>query len=200
MTLKHFLPLVLIIGIAYWIFSSSSPLPLAIIFAVVIHEVGHYLFSLINNSKLKSFKIRACGFSLGGSRLGSSYLSEASIAFGGPLFSLLSSLIASLGTSPAMLLFGEVSLAFGVFNLLPIDGFDGEKILRCLLLSFLSIKPATIICECASFLSAFFVWCISVYQMIRSGREVTFFIFSAITFFGLFLKAPKERICEIIKE
>ena len=192
--------LLLIIGSFFWMGASRSAIPFYTIVAIIIHELGHSVLWFITSGTKPTLSFQAGGLLLRSGSSCVSYAKEASIALGGPAFNLLSARAVSQFTSRDLQEFGSISLGLAALNLLPIDEFDGGRIASSILHLILPFSIAERICDVLSFLSVFFIWSLSVYVLIKTGRNVSFFIFSAIIFLKLFLPTHRKSICEIIKE
>lgn len=191
---------ILITGILLWIILSDTPESLLTLSAVFIHELGHLCASLICKNSFNRISFQSGGLKLSGNSAYSSYSSEAIIAFAGPFFNLVSALTFMSARSSMGIFFRQVSLALALLNLFPIKEFDGGRILRCIFNLLLPIEYSEKICEIFSFLALFFIWSISVYVILKTNRNVSALVFSAMIFLKMIKKSPQKRICEIIKE
>ena len=108
--------------------------------AVAVHEAGHILAIRALGGRIESLRLTGVGAVLRTRRAGlCSYREECLVALAGPLASLLLALGAGtwarvFGGADAYLLTG-ISLAQGVFNLLPAGPLDGGRVLRRVLLA-----------------------------------------------------------------
>lgn len=112
--------------------------------ATALHETGHLFAFLICGERLPAFSGRRFGLLLTPQGGTLSYKKELLIAAAGPLFNLL----ACLALIPAMragqateanFCFFALNLLTAAFNLLPITGFDGGRVLSAAL--YLSLSP-----------------------------------------------------------
>lgn len=173
---------------AIWLTTASSPRAMLTAAAILIHEVGHVVASLLIGNKLSKFFVGAAGLSLSVNRGYRSYFEEAFVAYCGPCFNFLSVLLCmAFSRSENVLFFAGVSLALGVLNLLPIKDFDGGRITEAFLYGTLRYNTAYRVSEIISFLSLFFLWSLSVYGILRSGNNLTLFFFSIILFSKMLL-------------
>lgn len=191
---------VFITGIILWVILSKTAEPLLTLAAVFIHELGHICASVIYRNGFNKLSFQSGGLKLSGNSEYQSYSAEAVIAFTGPFFNLVSALAFISAKSDMGIFFRQVSLALALLNLFPIREFDGGCVLRCILNLILPIELSEKICELLSFLALFFIWSISVYLVLKTNRNVSSLVFSAMIFFRIIKKSPSERICEIIKE
>lgn len=148
--------------------------------AAALHEVGHLLAA-----HFLKIPIRAMRFDLLGARIDVkgrilSYGEEWLLCMSGPLFSLLFSLIGSFFWSHTKLAiaFSCASLLLGLLNLLPIQTFDGGRMLECALLSFTTPKKTGAILRGCTFLFLWLLWAFSAYLMIKIADGISLFFFT----------------------
>ena len=79
------------------------------------------------------------------------------------------------------------SLSLGVFNLIPVGGFDGGRILSGLLHKLLPPTLAEGVAGAASFVSVLCLWMLSVWLLLRTGTSLSLFVFSCCLFGMLFV-------------
>ena len=187
-------------GFILWLATSKSFEPLLILTAVFLHECGHIAASIMCQNQFNKLSLQSGGLLLSGNFAYSSYSSEAIIAFAGPFFNLVSALAFFSAKCGLPLFFRQASSALALLNLLPIQDFDGGRILRSLLSYLLPFEYVEKLCGIFSFLALFFIWSISVYVILKTGKNISSLVFSAMIFFGILKKADRKRICEIIKE
>jgi Zn-dependent protease len=106
-----------------WFFPFFQGIFLGLV-AMVLHEAGHLLAALAVGIKIRGVGLRWKG--LYTVREAGPPAKNLLVSLAGPLTNLL--LILSWHWSPT---FGLANLCFGVCNLLPIGGSDGERVLRC---------------------------------------------------------------------
>ena len=94
--------------------------------------------------------------------------------------SLFFSLIGSFFWSHTRLAiaFSCASLLLGTLNLLPIQTFDGGRMLECALSSFVSPKRTSDILRGCTFLFLWLLWAFSAYLMIKIADGVSLFFFT----------------------
>ena len=170
---------------------SHAYLSLAAFISAAIHELGHILAA------------RKCSISLGEMRLGifgaqitpktslCSYKNEILLAIAGPLANLLTATLLLLLCNESEGFWGmlfQTSLFLGILNLLPIDDFDGGRILRCSLLLFFSPQRVSSILQVISFILVLSLWIFSVYLLLRASASLSLFTFSLSLFCKTFLK------------
>ena len=150
------------------------------ILAAVLHEVGHLVAA-----RFLKIPIRAMRFDLLGARIDVkgrilSYGEEWLLCISGPLASLVASLVGSLFWSHTGLAvaFSCASLILGLLNLLPIQTFDGGRMLECALLSFTTPQRVTSILRGCTFLFLWLLWAFSAYLMIKIADGISLFFFT----------------------
>ena len=115
-------------------FDSLSVSILTLISALV-HEWGHILFaSLVKRGDISLPRATLLGLKIDTGRL-LSYKEEVMTALGGPLINLVIFVLTLpfFGGSEYIFTFGIINLFTALTNLLPIRGYDGERIIRSLL-------------------------------------------------------------------
>ena len=169
-----------IIYLLWMLLSDKSGIAAMSILAAALHEVGHLLAA-----RLLKIPIRAMRFDLLGARIDVkgrilSYGEEWLLCMAGPLSSLLFSLLGSFFWSHTKLaiVFSCASLLLGLLNLLPIQTFDGGRMLECALLSFTSPKKVGSILRGCTFLFLWLLWAFSAYLMIKIADGISLFFFT----------------------
>ena len=194
---KRFLiqPLALVY-LAWLLLSDKSGIAAMSLLAAALHEGGHLLAA-----KWMHIPIRAMRFDFLGARIDVkgrilSYGEEWLLCMSGPLASLVFSLVGSLFWSHGKLaiIFSCASLLLGLLNLLPIQTFDGGRMLECALLSFTTPKKAGNILRGCTFLFLWLLWAFSAYLIIKISDGISLFFFTItllVRFFevGIFKKA-----------
>ena len=178
---KRFLIQPLALIYLFWmVFCDKSGIALMSFLAAALHELGH-----LTAAGLMHIPIRAMRFDLLGARIDIkgrilSYGEEWLLCMSGPLSSLLFSLLGSLfwKHSPLALVFSCASLLLGLLNLLPIQTFDGGRMLECALLSFTTPQRAGSILRGCTFLLLWLLWAFSAYLMLKGADGISLFFFS----------------------
>jgi len=140
----------------------NSEVVLPFFLAAALHESGHLLVLRLLRKPAREMVLGFSGAVLETPPLG--YREEFLAAAAGPLASLLLGLI-----TPLWPLLGLWSLALGCFNLLPIPGLDGGRMLRCLALLHLSPEGAGRLTRFAALLTALGIWGTAVYCSLPGG-------------------------------
>jgi Zn-dependent protease len=169
---------------------SPSLLSLCTILAAFLHELGH-----IGAASLCGIHLRECQIGIYGAGLvpdGNvySYGQEIFLCLCGPLVNFICASVGIWflqGESAFWEGFVFSSLALGVLNLLPIQGFDGARILNALLSKICLPRVTERITSVLSFLFVFLLWCCSIYLLLRFAASLSLFIFSLSLFCRIFL-------------
>ena len=162
--------------------------------AAGLHEIGHILAA----SAMK-IPIGAMRFDLLGARIDVkgrmlSYGEEWLLCASGPLSSLAFSLIGSFfwSHSGLAIAFSCASLLLGLLNLLPIQTFDGGRMLECVLLSFASPQKTSAILRGCTFFFLWFLWAFSAYLMIKIADGISLFFFT-LTLLARFFESREQK-------
>ena len=148
--------------------------------AAGLHEIGH----LIAASAME-IPIGAMRFDLLGARIDVkgrmlSYGEEWLLCASGPFSSLVFSVIGSFFWSHTSLAvaFSCASLLLGLLNLLPIQTFDGGRMLECALLSFTTPQKTGSVLRGCTFFFLWLLWAFSAYLMIKIADGISLFFFT----------------------
>ena len=160
-----------------------------LLFAILTHGLGHLIAARMVGVRMPRLTRTPTGFRLIAAGGFPSYEVELYCALGGPLANMVASLLCRgvlffypLATGllvPAI----TVSLYLGLFNLLPISGFDGARILHCLLccrhrhLSSLSPTKADRLISVISSTLLLLFWLIALYLLLRRGSALSLYLF-----------------------
>jgi Zn-dependent protease len=134
----------------------------------LLHELGH-LAALLLIGASGNMRAHVSGFRLNCQRL-LSYKEEIFVSLSGPLINLLlAAVILFLPFNNGYLTdVFVISLLTAISNLLPIEGHDGERILRISLLSSRKTEGAAIgVCSSLSFILSAFFAIFSLYLILR---------------------------------
>ncbi len=133
------------------LFYLDGRLLLPFLAAAGLHELGHYLALRQMGKPPRAITLRFSGAVMDVDAL--SYREELWAAAAGPLVYLLTGLFCPL--LPALAFY---SVILGCFNLLPIPGLDGSRILRCGLMLHLREDLAQRITSYLAILTALALW------------------------------------------
>ena len=171
-------------------------LSLAAIIAAFFHELGHFAVAHFCNVSVEELKLDIFGATIKLKKELCSYKKEAVIALGGPAVNVLifgvllffkSSLSGFVG------LFAVASLFLGILNLLPIENFDGGRIIYCLLIDKVDFPIAYRISQTLSLICLIFLWMLSVYLILRVSASLSMFVFSFSLLCRTFVKKESEE-------
>jgi membrane-associated protease RseP (regulator of RpoE activity) len=185
-----------IIYFVWMLFADKSGIAAMSILVAALHEIGHLLAA-----HFLKIPIRAMRFDLLGARIDVkgrilSYGEEWLLCMAGPLSSLIFSLIGSFFWSHTKLAiaFSCASLLLGLLNLLPIQTFDGGRMLECALLSFTTPQKTGSILRGCTFLFLWLLWAFSAYLMIKIADGISLFFFT-LTLLARFFegRAPQKN-------
>lgn len=86
------------------------------------------------------------------------------------------------------------SLLQGGVNLLPVRTFDGGRVTYCLSAIFFGERRAETLLDVFSALSAFVLWTVSLYLMLKISSGLGVYVFSLCLFLSTFEKGNKAKI------
>ncbi len=157
--------------------------------AAAIHELGHIIAAKLLSIDLAHMRLDVLGARLNTTGRLYAYSELAMLCIAGPLVNFLCFVLCFpfSSTAPWLAEFSLSSLSLGLLNLLPIDGFDGGRILHGLLCKVLPLRAAERIMLALSFCSIFLLWALSVWLLLRTGSSLTLFVFSCCLFCMLFV-------------
>ena len=169
---------------------THSFISIAALIAAALHELGHIITARLCNISLKEMKLGIFGAALTPTDSFISYKKEILLAASGPLaniFCVLISLLLLNQKNDFFELFVSASIFLGILNTLPILGFDGGRILYCIIAYKTSPNTADSILKASSFILVFTLWALSVYLLLRLSSTLSLFIFSLSLFAKLFI-------------
>ncbi len=179
--------------------------------AAALHECGH-LFT----AKLLKIEIREIRFEFSGIRICTgdsviSYKNELLLAVSGPIVSIAiviigTSYLGAMGVTyieateackkllfegvcshiGGISFFALASLLQGIINLLPVRTFDGGRISYCIMSCLLGEGAAERFLDIFSALSAFLLWTVALYLMLKVSSGLGIYIFAIILFVSTF--------------
>lgn len=170
---------------------ATTPLPnlAAGLLAATVHELGHVAAAAALGINLRSIKLDVLGARLTTEGRLHSYFAEVALCLAGPFVNFLSfaMLFPLIERTEFLGQLALSSLSLGVFNLIPVGGFDGGRVLSGLLHKLLSPALAERVAGAASFLSVLCLWMLSVWLLLRTGTSLALFVFSCCLFGMLFV-------------
>lgn len=163
---------------------------LGYLFAVVLHEFGHYFEAKHLGYKLSKFSVSPYGFALSFCGQGIEREDETKIALAGPIVNFVTALL-MVGVwwiFPASFCFTEsfvnASLVLGLFNLLPAYPLDGGRIFVCLGSKFFGEKISSKITKWFNILLAIFFLVLFVIFLFINFNP-TYLLYSCFLFVGV---------------
>ena len=162
---------------------------LPMICAIAVHELGHLFFARILKIKVRELKLGIFGARILPEGQLYSYRNEFLLSLGGPLFNIIAYFLSHsiFASPPSMRTFEVYSLSLAILNFLPIQEFDGSRMLTSLLMTRLEATTVEIIIRSLSFICIFTLWSISVYILMRISASLNLFIFSISLFARIFI-------------
>ena len=174
--------------------------------AAVLHEIGHLLAARVLRIKIKEIKLGFSGVRIVTDERLTSYGSEIILAVAGPLANAVA-FVASLccfqpygglgGMWQATERFmsggeGELWGAVGFFalssvvqaavNLLPVESFDGGRVIYCITARLINETFAARMLSVTTALSSFILWTVALYLMLRVSAGLGIYVFAACIF------------------
>lgn len=143
----------------------------AILFAALIHELGHIIAASLLGVKMRLCRTGVSGVSLKYDFSLISPVKEAVICIAGPLTGFLILFIYYKNGSISY--FAGASAALAIFNLMPISYLDGGCFLSALLSVFMDPDTVWRISRVLSVVFTFILWCIAVFMMLRTGGDIS---------------------------
>lgn len=178
-----------ILPLSFWLvlmFAFDKPyIAILTLISALAHELGHIFAFMLCSKRYRLFGV-ASGFRLA-SEKALSYKEELFVALCGPLTNVLIFILVSpfilLGGGEYAGIFGIINLFTAISNLIPIEGYDGYRVIECLINLFVSVKISDILLRSLSFLLCV-ILCLTALYLIRSfdGGYWIYFIFLASLF------------------
>ena len=196
--------------------SDSAEIVAVYLLAAVLHEMGHFLAAKVLNVGIKEINFGFSGVRIVTDERLTSYKNELLLALSGPLvniavFSGISLFfVAKYGQFNAVFLFAEsfivtgkgiesaiaflaiASLIQAIINLMPVNTFDGGRILYCAMGQLVGERAAERTVEVSSAFSALLLWTVALYLMLRVGGGLGIYVFSACIFASMMKKGANE--------
>lgn len=157
--------------------------------AAAFHEIGHLCMARLLHLRIRALELDLFGAKLYPASAFPSYRAEWLLAAGGPLFSVLLATILIPFRADFFAALRTASASFALFNLLPIAGFDGGRMLHALSASRISIRAAERFLAAGTYFSLVFLFCLSSCLLLRYGQNLALLMLSASLFARIFLPA-----------
>ncbi len=159
----------------------------AVTLAAAVHECGHMLAARALGIRLQLLELDLPGARLVTAGLPPSYRAEALLAAAGPAASLLLFAFTAPHHTPFFLATSAATLCLLFFNLLPIAGFDGGRVLSCLLAPVCGEAAARRVLCVSSYLCLLLLFSFSACLVLRYGENMMLALLCATFFAKLFL-------------
>ena len=177
-------PSILIIIFVYLVSGKSSILAVPLL-AATLHEIGHLICARAFLIPIKRIKLNLFGALIETDPLGCSYFKEALLAVAGPLTNVVFALLTIAANALSAFrdpypiqYFFVTSLSLAFINLLPIEGFDGGRVLNCILMQRFPAHIVYKILKYSSVAFVFLLWSFSIYLILKTGSSLLLFVFS----------------------
>jgi len=177
------------------------------LFAALLHEMGHIIAAKVMKIGIKEIKFDFSGVRICTDSSLTPYKSEIILAISGPAVNLLAFLASALSwvikygsledffASANLLMkegsgnadnviafFALSSLVQALINLMPVESFDGGRILYCATAELFGDRVARRVTDAASALSAFLLWTVALYLMLKISSGLGIYVFAACIF------------------
>ena len=177
--------------------------------AALLHEMGHLVCAKVLKVGIKEIRFGFSGVRIVTDERLTSYKSEMLLAISGPfvniavfacvamlfliqkgdineLFISANSFLSLQGRGRlgAIGFLALASIIQAILNLLPINTFDGGRVLYCAMAEVFSDRVAERVIELTTALSAFLMWMLALYLMLRVSNGLGIFVFAACVFLG----------------
>ena len=152
--------------------------------AVVLHECGHIIAAGLLGAKLVSIRSGGIGAVMSYDFSVCSYVREAVVHLAGPLLSLLSAIAVGMMYGNQAYYLCGVSATLAIVNLLPIRGFDGGGVMKCILSRFLMPDTAWRICRVLSAGGIIILWMAVLWIEMRCNGNLALIVFVLFIMMG----------------
>jgi len=153
----------------------------SIVLALIVHELGHIVFISAFGGKISLIDVSPFGLTIKRDRSFYHLAKELAVFTSGPLFSIaFFALTLFFGGT----LTGQISLLYGLINLLPVKIFDGGKALYAILDHLCPMK-ANRIMNGINLCFILIIWAMSIFIMMKSGDYVSMFFLSIYLFIAI---------------
>ena len=159
----------------------------ATLLAAAVHECGHLLAARLLGVRLHLLELDIPGARLLPAGALPSYAAEGWLAAAGPAASFLRAAFIYPLNGSFFTLTLAATLSQGLFNLLPVEGFDGGRIFSALITPLTGECIAARIRLSVSYLCIFFLFSLSATLLLRYGENLSLAVLSASLFARIFL-------------
>ncbi len=149
----------------------------------LIHESGHLFSMLMFSIKPKSIKLRAFDIVIDAD-VDKSFIVDLIVTLSGPLFNFLSAFVFYFINETMCI----ASVLLGVFNLLPLESFDGGHALSLLLCRKLSFRTVLLILKVLTFIFLVPMFLLGVLVLFYSKYNYSLLLISLYLLAVVFLK------------
>lgn len=149
----------------------------------LLHECGHLLAMTAFSVKPKAIKLRLFDIVIDAD-IGKSYFADFIITISGPLFNFLTAFLFYFVSYPMFV----ISVFIGLFNLLPIESFDGGHALSLLLSKKLAVLAVRRVLKILTFIFLVPLFLIGVLVLFYSKYNYSLLLISLYLLAILFLK------------
>ena len=181
----HITPGAVLFFFALALTGASSFLSVAL--CVAVHECAHLITAKLQRVRTRELEIGGAQIKTAG--VFPSYRAEWLVAAAGPAASLLLALALAPVPTPFAYNTTRTSLSLALFNLLPVEGFDGGRMLYATSAPLLGETIATRSVYVTTYLVLLFLFSVASCLLLRYGRNATLIALSASLFTKLFLLA-----------
>ena len=168
----------------------TTPMPqlCACLLAACVHEIGHIAAAKILSIDLSHMKLDVLGARLTTAGRLCSYPALICLCLAGPFINVIFFLLTLpyCEASEWIMQFCLSNLSLCLLNLIPIEGFDGGRIVNGLLCSIFKLTTAEKLCSFLSFCCLLCMWLFSVWLILKTSSSLTLFVFSCCLFGMLF--------------
>lgn len=168
---------------------SRNELFFATLLCVAVHECGHLFAAHVLDVRIRTLELDIGGAQLITAGLFPSYRAEWLVAAAGPAASFLLALVFLPVSGDFARSTLQTSISLALFNLLPVRGFDGGRMLHAASAPLLGEGVATRMCAIATYLVLLFLFSLASCLLLRHGENLTLLVLCASLFAKLFLFA-----------
>ena len=150
---------------------------LQFVIAFLIHESGHFISAGLLGVPLVSFTPVSIGAVMSFDFSNKSYISEAIVHASGSALGIAFALLSFFIIGERATYFLGISITLSAVNLLPIIGFDGGGITKCLLSRLFLPDNAWRICKAISIISIVILWTAVLWIELRTDGNMALMVF-----------------------